>query len=502
MVGARQVGHDRSMQADTTNTPSSAPAPRSDQPGNRLFNWMRGLGIVRQSGWVGGVCAGVAARLGIDAIIVRGIVVVLAIFGGPALLLYAAAWLLLPDSQDRIHLERLFHGQFTPPVIAAGVIILLALLPISGLWFSNPALWISPASWAGAWGGAAWPLLWTLAVIGAIVWFVIWASRRSHDTSAWPTGGVSTAPTGAAQTAAEATTVPAPERPTPPPVPEGADPDDLAAWKMQQADWKREHDAWKTQQADSERALARQRADEQRRIRQEHNENRRREWVERNQRTRSNPLFTLIAVGIALVAGAAVALALAGGSWTLTAAITGMAVTLGVLGLAIIINGFRGKRSGGASGVGVLVTIALVLSSLFSWVSGPVVQNESLDWSPSYSNTGWNQRTVINGAATLDLRDYFTGPVAGGDHYDNGRVRLVVVNGDVDVTVPADEFSRVLANAVNGSITTAADATRRGQFASADVSFTPGDVRARMHRDLSVQVWALNGNVTISQATR
>jgi len=328
---------------------------------------------------------------------------------------------------------------------------------------------------------------------------VIWASRRSRDTNAWP--GARTPPD-AAPTAVDAATVPAASAPVPPAAPSGTDPDDIAAWKVQQADWKREHDAWKTQQAASARALAQQRADEQRRIRHEQNEQRRQAWLERDRRTRSNPLYTLVAVGIALVSGAAVALSLAGGDWTLTSAIGGMAVTLGVLGLAIVINGLRGKRSGGASGVAVLVTIALVFSSLFTWVSGPVIQNRSLDWSPSYSGEDWNQRTVVNGGASLDLTDYFAQPARGDGSHDNGRVRLVVINGDVTVTVPAQEFSQVRANAVNGSVSSASETTRRGPFASADVSFTPSDRGATMHRDLFVQVWALNGDITISQATR
>ncbi|HUG51843.1 MAG TPA: PspC domain-containing protein, partial [Terrimesophilobacter sp.] len=118
------------MPTDTT-TPPPTP-PHTEQPGRGFFDWMRGLGIVRQPGWIGGVCAGVAARLNIDVIIVRGIVVVLAIFGGPALLLYAAAWLLLPDNDDNIHLERLIRGQFEPAVIGVGVLFLLALLPLGG----------------------------------------------------------------------------------------------------------------------------------------------------------------------------------------------------------------------------------------------------------------------------------------------------------------------------------------------------------------------------------
>ncbi|GAB3039218.1 hypothetical protein GCM10027052_19050 [Parafrigoribacterium mesophilum] len=486
----------------TTSTgPTDPPGPSGS---NRFFDWMRGLGIVRSPGWIGGVCTGVAARLGIDVVIVRGIVVVLALFGGPALLLYAAAWLLLPDSEDRIHLERLTHGEFTPPVIAAGVLVLLALLPISGLWFSNPALWIGPASWPGFWGGAVGPILWTLAVIGSIVWFVIWASRRSGQTGSWQaSGGPSSGPDAPPTAATLPTdTVPAPVAPTPPPAPDaGAAEADFASWKLRQTEWKRAHEEWKSQQAASERALAKQRGDEQRRLRQQQNEERRQVWLKQGRRTRSNPLYTLTAVGVALMAGAVVALTLADGSWTLTAAIAGMAVTLAVLGLAIVINGIRGKRSGGAGGVAVLVTIALVFSSLFTWVSGPVIQNRSLDWSPSYSGEDWNQRTVVNGGATLDLTDYFAGPAREDGSHDNGRVRLVVINGDVEVTLPAEEFSQVRANSVNGSVTSTSR-TRRGPFASADVDFTPSNAGTRMHRDVFVQVWALNGDITISQATK
>ena len=108
-----------------------------------------------------------------------------------------------------------------------------------------------------------------------------------------------------------------------------------------------------------------------------------------------------------LVAGAAVTLALGADGWTLAAAIAGMAATLGTLGLAIVVNGLRGKRSGGASGLAVLVTVALVFASVLAWVSGPVIQNRSLNWSPSYSAGDTSQRTVINGNAALDLTDYF-----------------------------------------------------------------------------------------------
>jgi phage shock protein C len=46
---------------------------------------------------VGGVCAGLAEYLGIDATILRLIFVVLALTGGPGLILYLALWLILPQ---------------------------------------------------------------------------------------------------------------------------------------------------------------------------------------------------------------------------------------------------------------------------------------------------------------------------------------------------------------------------------------------------------------------
>src|SRR2546421_11761970 len=51
----------------------------------------------RQGGWLGGVCTGVAAGLGLPAGVVRAVFVLLTLTSGPGvLLLYAVAWALLP----------------------------------------------------------------------------------------------------------------------------------------------------------------------------------------------------------------------------------------------------------------------------------------------------------------------------------------------------------------------------------------------------------------------
>ena len=132
MAGATRCGNDGGMADNTSeSTSSTPPAPAAPPPSNPFFTWMRGLGITREPGWLGGVAAGVGVRLGIDPILGRGIFVVVARIGAPALLLYAAAWLLLPDLEGRIHLERLARGQFDGAIIGIGVVAVLAFLPVT-----------------------------------------------------------------------------------------------------------------------------------------------------------------------------------------------------------------------------------------------------------------------------------------------------------------------------------------------------------------------------------
>ena len=491
MAGSAPLGNHGCMSTKTTTPPPTSPAPTASA---RFFDWMRGLGITRQPGGIGGVCAGVAARLGIDPIIVRGIAVVAVVLGGPALLLYAAGWLLLPDAEDRIHLERVLRGEFYGAIAGIGALILLALLPISqGFWFSGPWFWDGPY-----WGVSVFRILWTLAVIGGAIWLVIWlAVRANQRPTSWPTGaapaGNASAGKDADATAAPGAAVPEPVAPPAPP----SDPEGLAAWKVQQAAWREEHAAWRAQQAEASRAVSL----EQRRIRNEENAARRAEWERRHLRTRSNPLYSALAIGVALVAGAATALTVGAGQWTTPAAIAGLAVTLGVLGLAIVINGFAGRTSGGSSGVAVIVVFALFFTSFFGWVGGPVLIDQDTAWSPSYSAGDAQHRTVIRGDAELDLRDFFTG--ASSTTGRDERVSLTVVAGTVDVILPANEFSEVRGRALAGSVTfdTNPQHARDGAFVSLKQDFEPLD-STKPDRTITVEVWVISGDITVRQATR
>lgn len=185
---------------DEQTFPSGTPNPGTPNPGNpgapsqprtsdRFFSWLRGLGIVRGNDrWFAGVAGGIAAKAGIDPLIVRGIFVVLAVLGGPGILLYLAAWLLLPDFTGRIHIEELFRGRASAGVIVAvvllGVFVAVPLLVnllstlFSGSWFNAPWGFIGP-DWVHTTLSVIWfALLLPALIIGAIVW--ISSSRRGN----------------------------------------------------------------------------------------------------------------------------------------------------------------------------------------------------------------------------------------------------------------------------------------------------------------------------------
>ncbi|MBJ2120444.1 PspC domain-containing protein [Arthrobacter sp. MSA 4-2] len=153
---------------------TAAPPPRP-APSNGFFDRMRSLQITRTSDrWIGGVAGGIAYRTGLDVALVRGIVVVLAIFGGIGVLLYGLAWALLPEPDGRIHAESAGRGTWTSGMTGA------LLLVIAGLWRPNlPFL----GDEGGGWGG--WGVLWTLIWVGAAVYAVYWAlTARSRNNPA------------------------------------------------------------------------------------------------------------------------------------------------------------------------------------------------------------------------------------------------------------------------------------------------------------------------------
>lgn len=73
---------------------------------NKFFSIVRGIGLKRgPQRLIGGVCGGIAAKLNVDVAYVRIGYLLFCLLPGPALLIYMAAWLLLPNQNGTIALE-------------------------------------------------------------------------------------------------------------------------------------------------------------------------------------------------------------------------------------------------------------------------------------------------------------------------------------------------------------------------------------------------------------
>lgn len=167
--------------AGATQPAAEAPLPPpGPRPSNGFFGWVRSLNIVRgQDRWIGGVASGVAARTGLDPILVRGLFVVLAIFGGIGLLAYGLAWALLPEPDGRIHTEEAGRGNWTSGMTGAlGVSIL-------GLWRPNLPFFGN----TGGLGGFFWSLFWIGVAVFAVYWITNNANRKKSDDGSTPVPG-------------------------------------------------------------------------------------------------------------------------------------------------------------------------------------------------------------------------------------------------------------------------------------------------------------------------
>lgn len=163
------------MDNPTSSTPAPGPAPA---PQAGFFAAIRRTGLYRSDErWIGGVCGGLAARFGVDPLLVRGIVAVTVLLGGFGLVLYAVAWALLPEQRDgRIHLEGLTLGH--PDIALLGALVMLVVGlgrgPLFGIGMHVPG-------WLQA-------MFWVAAVVGAVVLIATAASNRTPPRPPSPYG--------------------------------------------------------------------------------------------------------------------------------------------------------------------------------------------------------------------------------------------------------------------------------------------------------------------------
>jgi len=436
-AAASEAAPEDTAPTDSPDDPTPPPPAQS-----RFFGWLRSIGVFRQPGWIGGVCAGIAARLGIDPIIVRGIFVVAAVLGGPAILLYALAWLLLPDATvhddagGKIHLEQVLRGHFESPVAAILGLAALSMLPITqGFWFVGSSFWGDPVL-PNSIGRA----LWTITVLGALTWFVVWIARRGASQPRTSRAPVPPASADAAATASGTTFV-APAAASAPadttvntPPPPGAPEADFAAWRDQQQKWKAENDDFRRQAAEANlRAQAeyrQQRLDAAARVAE-----RNRAWRAANPRLRGS--IIAIVVGLAAISGAI-------GSQLVTGqhVVVGLAVATLIVGFAIIVAGTFRRRSGFLSFIAVIL-VACTSIGAFLPTDRQLLFTSSIDLATS------GKYSILNNSASI----YLAEGVDEGELVKAGTViDLWHGVGETSIEVPRGTSIRVIADVRSGTV--------------------------------------------------
>ncbi|MGN7703430.1 PspC domain-containing protein [Cellulosimicrobium sp. 22601] len=120
-----------------------------------FFDAVRRVGIFRSDDrWIGGVASGVAERFGIDPLVVRGLLFVTFFLSGAGLVLYGAAWALLPERRDgRIHLQEAFRGNVDVALLGAAAFVVVGFSWGGGWWSWWDALhlgWLTGLFWVAA----------------------------------------------------------------------------------------------------------------------------------------------------------------------------------------------------------------------------------------------------------------------------------------------------------------------------------------------------------------
>ena len=384
---------------------STAPPkpPLRPNPVERFLAWVAGVGVARSEGWIGGVCAGIAARLRIDPLIVRGIFVVATVLGLPLIFLYAVIWAILPDADGTVHLRELLARRYSPAqwgILLTAVIGLLPTYPILAS-FGGFALF--------AWNAfGVFLFILGLALTIVLLVLIVRAARRAPgsdaplhmasagasapDASADGSGTVTDARERGADAPPVTDTVIAASAPAdfvsaadptpqaPPPPAASASADELAAWRVRHDAWKEQEQAWRRQQQDAERAAKDQaRLERQQVAAQFAAEAAERRRLRRASKPRARFAFVATALGVALVAGAVVGLR-TGGDPVLASALGFLAAAL-VLALSMIIAGVLRRRSGFLA---FLTAVALTVGGITG--TAAVMLDEHLVLGDSYAN--------------------------------------------------------------------------------------------------------------------
>ncbi|WP_380171272.1 PspC domain-containing protein [Kineococcus sp. DHX-1] len=405
----------------------------------KFFATVRSCGVERsQDRWFAGVCGGVAERLGLDPLLVRGVLVALTVVGGLGLAAYGACWLLLPDGRSasagdgspeaapvpstpgRIEAEAVLRGDVSGGALLAGALVLAdVVLPRALLGVFNQNL-----------DGPGWGFLLTglLALLG---WWLLRdvrvppldpARRAALDAQLAP------APTDVTQPLSLVKDTPAtPTRPSVPAAGFGSPTERRAAARLAR------------EQARAAAVHAR-------------TEEKVRAAYEKAARTRAarrpgSPLLTTATLGLALLAVGLVVVAsllTASGPWSGTPLARPLqertlplaaATATVVLGLGAVLAGLRGRRT---ALVGLAWPVALVAAAT---ALAPPAGNWTGDVDRTWTPAGTSALSAYVGRMTVDPSGL-----------EDGTAAATVAAGRLDVVVPTDRTVLLDVTALAGSL--------------------------------------------------
>ena len=141
--------------------------PRAPGQSTDFFTWIRSHGIQRgRDRWIGGVSSGIAQRMGVDPLIVRGIFIVLTLFAGIGVLLYGLAWAFLPEPDGRIHVQEAGAGRWSTGMTGALITTVMGLTGLGG------GFW----GWSrNGFGGFLWTIFW----VGGAIYLIYYLTQRN-----------------------------------------------------------------------------------------------------------------------------------------------------------------------------------------------------------------------------------------------------------------------------------------------------------------------------------
>lgn len=376
---------------------SAAPGGYPSSSSGGFFDAMRDTGIrrPREGRWLGGVAAGIGNRFGLDAVLVRVAVVVLTILFGLGLTVYLIAWVLLPDENGAVPLQRAFTerdaGSIVLTVFAGlsllgptGVfndggwsISLLAIAILATIWYvstrrptaGRPAATVTPTPGAVPVGHPSRPGV-TAAHPGGTQ-ATTWAST-STDPSARPGTGPAWPATGPGG--------PGSGGPHPTPAPGGP-----PAWQP----------------------------------------------PPRPRRRGGGLALALIALGLALITFQAVRMLADSFGWSGSPTTLAWAAVVAVLGLLVLVTGLAGWRLGF---VGVVTAVLAILTALVGLSPGQQARFDGdvgdRQWAPQSAGELQNRYSIGFGSGRLDLSNLPAGAL------DGRRIDVQVGFGELDVILP------------------------------------------------------------------